>query len=94
MVSKAHALELGRFSTGTNFHSEVLRGNEAFVLTPGVEKVSEPGNLVPRNIFELRVLQKIFQKIFQHFELTLLLNLQVTTILLSLHCIHTNISSF
>ena len=37
----------------------------------GVEKVSEPGNLVPRNFFELRVLQKIFQKIFQHFEITL-----------------------
>jgi hypothetical protein len=36
-----------------------------------VEKVSEPGNLVPRNFFELRVLQKIFQKIFQHFEITL-----------------------
>jgi hypothetical protein len=36
-----------------------------------VEKVSEPGNLVPRNVFELRVLQKIFQKIFQHFEITL-----------------------
>jgi hypothetical protein len=28
-------------------------------------------NLVPRNYFELRVLQKIFQKIFQHFEITL-----------------------
>ena len=34
-------------------------------------KVSEPGNLVPRYFFELRVLQKIFQKIFQHFEITL-----------------------
>ena len=40
-------------------------------LIAGVEKVSEPGNLVPRNFFELRVLQKIFQKIFQHFEITL-----------------------
>jgi hypothetical protein len=37
----------------------------------GVKKVSEPGNLVARNFFELRVLQKIFQKIFQHFEITL-----------------------
>jgi hypothetical protein len=38
----------------------------------GVEKVSEPpGNLVPRNFFELRVLQKIFQKILQHFEIAL-----------------------
>jgi hypothetical protein len=27
--------------------------------------------VVPRNFFELRVLQKIFQKIFQHFEITL-----------------------
>ena len=41
------------------------------VITAGVKKVSEPGNLVPRNFFELRVLQKIFQKIFQHFEITL-----------------------
>jgi hypothetical protein len=33
VVSKAHALELGRFSTRNNFHSKVLRRNEAFVLT-------------------------------------------------------------
>jgi hypothetical protein len=31
----------------------------------------QPGNLVPRNFFELRVLQKMFQKIFQHFEIAL-----------------------
>ena len=28
--SKAHALELGRFSTRNNFHSEVLRRNKVF----------------------------------------------------------------
>jgi hypothetical protein len=28
-----HALELGRFSTRNNFHSEVLRRSEVFVLT-------------------------------------------------------------
>jgi hypothetical protein len=33
VVSKAHGLELGRFSTRNNFHSEVLRRNEVFVLT-------------------------------------------------------------
>ena len=33
VVSKAHALGLGRFSTHNNFHSEVLRRNEVFVLT-------------------------------------------------------------
>jgi hypothetical protein len=33
VVSKAHALELGHFSTRKNFHSEVLRRNEVFVLT-------------------------------------------------------------
>jgi hypothetical protein len=33
VVSKAHALELGRFSTRNNFHSEALRRNEVFVLT-------------------------------------------------------------
>ena len=31
VVSKARALELGRFSTRNNFHSEVLRRNEVFV---------------------------------------------------------------
>ena len=41
------------------------------IVSSGAEKVSEPGNLVPRKFFELRVLQKIFQKIFQHFEITL-----------------------
>jgi hypothetical protein len=33
VVSKAHALELGRFSTRDNFNREVLRRNEVFVLT-------------------------------------------------------------
>jgi hypothetical protein len=33
VVSKAYALELGRFSSRNNFHSEVLRRNEIFVLT-------------------------------------------------------------
>jgi hypothetical protein len=51
-----------------------------------VERVSEPGNLVPRNVFELRVSQKIFQRIFQHFGITLFT--QLTTILLYLHCTH------
>jgi hypothetical protein len=32
-VSKAHALELGCFSTRNNVQSEVLRKNEVFVLT-------------------------------------------------------------
>jgi hypothetical protein len=41
-------------------------------------------DLVPRNFFELRVSQKIFVKIFQHFEKTLFT--QLTTILLYLHC--------
>jgi hypothetical protein len=46
-------------------------------------------NLVPRNFFELRVLQKIFQKIFQHFEITLFTQLtSYTTVLLYLHCTH------
>jgi hypothetical protein len=56
-----------------------------------VERVSEPGNLVPRNVFELRVSQKIFQRIFQHFEITLFT--QLTTILL-FYTVHTNISAF
>jgi hypothetical protein len=30
VVSKAHNLELGRFSTGNNFHRHVLRRNEVF----------------------------------------------------------------
>ena len=33
VVSKAHALELRRYSTRKNFHREVLRRNEVFVLT-------------------------------------------------------------
>ena len=33
VVSKAHTLELERFSTCNNFHREVLRRNEVFVLT-------------------------------------------------------------
>jgi hypothetical protein len=33
VVSKAHALDLGRFSTSYNFHREVLQRNEIFVLT-------------------------------------------------------------
>jgi hypothetical protein len=33
VVSKAHTLELGRFSNRNNFHREVLRRNEVFVLT-------------------------------------------------------------
>jgi hypothetical protein len=33
VVSKMHSLELGRFNTRNNFHSEVLRRNEVFVLT-------------------------------------------------------------
>jgi hypothetical protein len=33
ICSKAHALELRRFSTRNNFHREVLRRNEVFVLT-------------------------------------------------------------
>jgi hypothetical protein len=36
-VRKAHALELGRFSTRNSFHSEVLRRNEVFVLTTFIE---------------------------------------------------------
>jgi hypothetical protein len=41
VFSKAHALELGRFSTRNNFHSEVLRRNEVFVLTY-VDRISLP----------------------------------------------------
>jgi hypothetical protein len=33
VVSEAHALELGRFSTRNNFYRQVLRRNEVFVLT-------------------------------------------------------------
>ena len=33
VVSKAHTLELGHFSTRNNFHREVLRRNEICVLT-------------------------------------------------------------
>ena len=33
VVSKAHAFALGLFSTRNNFHREVLRINEVFVLT-------------------------------------------------------------
>jgi hypothetical protein len=33
VVSKAHALELGHFTTRNNFQSEVLRRNEVFPLT-------------------------------------------------------------
>jgi hypothetical protein len=33
VVSEAHALELGRFSTRNNFYRQVLRRNEVLVLT-------------------------------------------------------------
>jgi hypothetical protein len=33
VIYKAHALELGRFSTSDNFHRQVLRSNKVFVLT-------------------------------------------------------------
>ena len=33
VVSKVHGLELGHFSTGNNFQSELLRRNEVFALT-------------------------------------------------------------
>ena len=33
VVSKAHTLESGRFSSCNNFHREILRRNELFVLT-------------------------------------------------------------
>jgi hypothetical protein len=33
VVSKAHGLELGHFSTRNNFHSEVLRRKKIFALT-------------------------------------------------------------
>ena len=59
----------------------------------GVEKVSKPGNLVPRNFFELRVLQKIFQKIFQHFEITLFTQLYKLQLFYFIYIVHANISS-
>jgi hypothetical protein len=51
-------------STQQNFYSANFHVDMICVYPNplGVEKVS-----VPRNFFELRVLQKIFQKIFQHF---------------------------
>jgi hypothetical protein len=38
VVSEAHVLELGRFSTRNNFYRQVLR--RVFVLTYSVEKIS------------------------------------------------------
>ena len=40
VVSKVHALELGRFSTHNNFHSEVLRRNEVFCLAKTAQLLS------------------------------------------------------
>jgi hypothetical protein len=41
VASKALALELGHFSTRNNFHSEVLRRSEVFVLTY-VDRITLP----------------------------------------------------
>jgi hypothetical protein len=51
-------------------HTRCYLLHEVFFAWKLQNRVISP--IVPRNVFGLRVLQKIFQKIFQHFEIILL----------------------